>query len=103
MAVDPHIIRAVALPPFIDLGATALFSITGAMVAIRRHYDVVGVFVLALASFFGVAVFALLTVYLQFPTLPTAIAAIAITSILRVLAIRFDWKTRPVVAPPPPV
>ena len=206
-----------ALPPFIDLGATALFSITGAMVAIRRHYDVVGVFVLALASglgggllrdgifiqagppaamrdghylsavlfgcvlailffkhverlnkpflifdavgtgaygvvgaskafeaglsvpasvfvgvvnavgsglirdvlacvgnrsmlkpgqfyfvasFFGVAGFALLTIYLRFSVVPSAIAAIAITLILRVLAIFFDWKTRPIVAPP---
>ena len=216
MAVDPHVIRAVALPPFIDLGATALFSVTGAMVAIRRHYDVVGVFVLALASglgggllrdgifiqagppaamrdghylsavlfgcvvailffkhvsrlnkpflifdavgtgaygvvgaskafeaglsvpasvfvgvvnavgsglirdvlvreeplmlkpgqfyfvasFFGVAGFALLTIYLRFSVVPSAIAAIAITSVLRVLAILFDWKTRPIVAPP---
>src|SRR3954466_81258 len=53
MAADPLIIRTVALPPFIDLGATVLFSITGATVAIRRHYDVVGVFVLALASGLG--------------------------------------------------
>jgi uncharacterized membrane protein YeiH len=43
----------VALPPFIDVGATVLFSITGATVAIRRHYDVVGVFVLALACGLG--------------------------------------------------
>ncbi len=216
MAVDPLVIHAVALPPFIDLGATALGSVTGAMVAIRRHYDVVGVFVLALASglgggllrdgifiqagppaamrdghylsavlfgcvvailffkhvsrlnkpflifdavgtgaygvvgaskafeaglsvpasvfvgvvnavgsglirdvlvreeplmlkpgqfyfvasFFGVAGFALFTIYLRCPILPSAIAAIAITSTLRVLAIFFDWKTRPIVAPP---
>ena len=42
-----------ALPIGIDLGATVLFSITGAMVAIRRHYDVLGVFVLALACGLG--------------------------------------------------
>jgi uncharacterized membrane protein YeiH len=53
MAVDPLLIRTVALPPFIDVGATVLFSITGATVAIRRHYDVVGVFVLALACGLG--------------------------------------------------
>lgn len=53
MAPDPLIIRTVALPPFIDLGATVLFSITGATVAIRRHYDVIGVFVLALACGLG--------------------------------------------------
>jgi uncharacterized membrane protein YeiH len=43
----------VALPISIDVAATALFSITGAMVGIRRHYDVVGVFVLALACGLG--------------------------------------------------
>src|ERR1044072_1696654 len=53
MAADPLLIRAVALPPFIDLAATILFSITGAMVAIRRHYDAIGVFVLALACGLG--------------------------------------------------
>ncbi len=53
MLADPSIVRTVALPISIDLGATFLFSITGAMVAIRRHYDAVGVFVLALASGLG--------------------------------------------------
>jgi uncharacterized membrane protein YeiH len=53
MAADPLIIRTVALPAFIDLGATILFSITGAAVAIRRHYDVIGVFVLGLACGLG--------------------------------------------------
>src|SRR6266576_3153147 len=53
MSADPLTIRLVALPPFIDLGATVLFSITGATVAIRRHYDVIGVFVLALACGLG--------------------------------------------------
>jgi uncharacterized membrane protein YeiH len=53
MAVDPSIVRSVALPIAIDLGATVLFSITGAMVAIRRHYDAVGMFVLALACGLG--------------------------------------------------
>src|SRR5437764_13620804 len=41
------------LPIAIDLGATFLFSITGAMVAIRRHYDLIGLFVLALACGLG--------------------------------------------------
>jgi uncharacterized membrane protein YeiH len=40
-------------PHYIDLGATFLFSITGALVAIRRHYDWVGLFVLALCSSIG--------------------------------------------------
>lgn len=51
--MDPSIVRSVALPIGIDLGATVLFSITGAMVAIRRHYDAIGVLVLALACGLG--------------------------------------------------
>ena len=53
MPVDPSIVRTAALPVAIDLGATFLFSITGAMVAIRRYYDAIGVFVPALASGLG--------------------------------------------------
>ena len=53
MPSDPLIIHSVSLPLVIDLGATFLFSITGAMVAVRRCYDPVGVFVLALASGLG--------------------------------------------------
>ena len=43
----------IALPIVVALGATVLFSITGAMEAIRRHYDFIGVFVLALACGLG--------------------------------------------------
>ena len=53
MPIHEPILRTVALPIAIDLGATVLFSITGAMVAIRRHYDPVGLFVLALACGLG--------------------------------------------------
>src|SRR5262245_19109283 len=53
MPVDPLTVRSLALPVGIDIGATVLFSITGAMVAIRRHYDAIGVFVLALACGLG--------------------------------------------------
>src|SRR5256885_16065093 len=53
MLADPLTIRTIALPPFIDLGATVLFTITGETVPIRRHYDVIGVFVLALACGLG--------------------------------------------------
>ena len=53
MAPDPSIIRTLALPQYVDVGATVLFSITGAAVAIRRHYDVIGVFALALACGLG--------------------------------------------------
>jgi uncharacterized membrane protein YeiH len=53
MSIDQPILRTVALPISIDLVATVLFSITGAMVAIRRHYDPIGLFVLALACGLG--------------------------------------------------
>lgn len=42
-----------SLPLYIDLSATCLYSITGALLAIRRHYDVIGVFVLALVTGVG--------------------------------------------------
>ena len=41
------------LPIYIDLSATCLYAMTGALLAIRRHYDVVGLFVLALVSGVG--------------------------------------------------
>lgn len=218
MPADPSIIRTVALPAAIDLGATFLFSITGAMVAIRRHYDPIGLFVLALAcglgggllrdglfiqagppaamregsymiaviagcviaglffkhverlskpflifdalgtgaygvvgaskafeaglaipacifvgvvnavgsglirdvlvreeplmlkpgqfyviaSFLGVAGFALFAAVLRIPLVPSAIAAIAITFVFRLLAMSFDWRTKSVMRPPSP-
>lgn len=42
-----------ALPIYFDLGATFLYALTGALLAIRRHYDVVGLFVIALVSGIG--------------------------------------------------
>jgi len=45
--------EAISLPLYIDFGATFLFAVTGAMFAIRRHYDWVGLFVLALCSGLG--------------------------------------------------
>jgi len=41
------------LPIYIDLGATFLYALTGALVAIRRQYDVIGLFVLALVTGVG--------------------------------------------------
>ena len=41
------------LPALFDLGATFAFALTGALAAIRRGYDIVGVFFLALASGLG--------------------------------------------------
>jgi uncharacterized membrane protein YeiH len=217
MPLDPSLVRTVALPSSIDLVATVLFSITGAMVAIRRHYDVIGVFVLAvacglgggllrdglfiqngppaamrdasymfavlvgclvatlffkhmqrlskpfliidalatgaygvvgaskafeaglalpacifvgvvnavgsglirdvlvreeplvfkpgqfyiIASFLGVAGFVVIEGFFRVPVVPSAIVAIAITFVFRLLAIFFDWKTTAVLRPPP--
>ncbi len=42
-----------ALPIYIDLSATFLYGVTGALVAINRKYDIVGVFVLALVTGVG--------------------------------------------------
>jgi uncharacterized membrane protein YeiH len=42
-----------ALPIYIDLSATFLYGLTGALIAIRRGYDIVGVFVLALVTGVG--------------------------------------------------
>ncbi|HTN52461.1 MAG TPA: TRIC cation channel family protein, partial [Anaeromyxobacter sp.] len=36
-----------------DLAATALFAVTGALAAIRKRYDAVGVLVLALVTGLG--------------------------------------------------
>jgi uncharacterized membrane protein YeiH len=53
MPADSLAAKDLGLPVAIVLGATFLFSITGAMVAIRRHYDLIGLFVLALACGLG--------------------------------------------------
>ena len=41
------------LPVWFDLGATFAFALTGALAAIKRGYDIVGVFFLALATGIG--------------------------------------------------
>ncbi len=41
------------LPVWFDLGATFAFALTGALAAIKRGYDIVGIFFLALASGIG--------------------------------------------------
>ena len=46
-------IRTVPIPIAVDLGATFVFSITGAISAIRKHYDPVGLFFLAMACALG--------------------------------------------------
>jgi uncharacterized membrane protein YeiH len=42
-----------ALPVLFDLGATFAFALTGALAAIKRHYDIVGVIALALVTGLG--------------------------------------------------
>ena len=49
----------------------------------------------------GVAGFTVLTHFFRAPLVPSAIAAIAITFVFRLLAIFFDWKTRSVMRPQP--
>ena len=44
---------AFQLPAWFDLGATLAFALTGALAAMRRGYDIVGVFFLALTSGIG--------------------------------------------------
>lgn len=41
------------LPIWFDLGATFAFALTGALAAVKRHYDIVGVLALALVSGIG--------------------------------------------------
>lgn len=41
------------LPVWFDLGATFAFAVTGALAGLKRGYDIVGVFVLALVSSIG--------------------------------------------------
>jgi len=53
------------------------------------------------ASLLGVAEFMLATTYFHAPIVPAAISAIAITFVFRLLAIFFDWRTRPIMQPPP--
>jgi len=54
-----------------------------------------------IASVLGVAGFTVLTHFFRAPLVPSAIAAIAITFVFRLLAIFFDWKTRSVMRPQP--
>jgi uncharacterized membrane protein YeiH len=54
----------------------------------------------AIASVLGVAGFALFTQFFGVSLVPAAIVAIAITFVLRLLAIFFDWKTKSVLRPP---
>jgi uncharacterized membrane protein YeiH len=53
-----------------------------------------------IASLLGVAGFTLLATYFRFSHVPSAISAIAITFVFRLLAIFFDWKTRSVLRSP---
>src|SRR5262249_33734950 len=45
--------RDFEVPVLLDYGATLLWALTGALVAVRRGCDVVGVFVIALTSALG--------------------------------------------------
>lgn len=51
--MTPELNSQFVFPIYFDLGATFLYALTGALAAIRRHYDIVGLFVLALVSGVG--------------------------------------------------
>jgi uncharacterized membrane protein YeiH len=53
-----------------------------------------------IASLLGVSGFMLSAVFFRLPLVLSAISAIAITFVFRLLAIFFDWKTRSVLPPP---
>ncbi len=53
-----------------------------------------------IASLLGVAEFTVATTFFKEPVVPCAIVAIAVTFLLRLLAIIFDWKTKSVMALP---
>jgi uncharacterized membrane protein YeiH len=55
--------------------------------------------ILALAALAGVSLFVALVKLTSVSAGEAAWAAIALTFIIRMLAIRFDWRTRPLVAP----
>ena len=46
------------------------------------------------------AEFVLVTTYAYAPIVPVAISAMAITFVFRLLAMFFDWKTKPILRPP---
>src|SRR5436190_18465153 len=114
MPADSLAAKDLALPVAIVVGATFLFSITGAMVVngvgsglirdvLVREEPLLfkpGQFYV-IASFLGVAEFMLVTTYAHAPIVPVAISAIAITFVFPLLAIFFDWRTKPVMRPPP--
>jgi uncharacterized membrane protein YeiH len=54
-----------------------------------------------IASVLGVAGFAVFVNFFRIPLVVSAIAAITITFVVRLLAIFFDWKTKSVMRPPP--
>jgi len=54
-----------------------------------------------IASLLGVCGFALFARYFYIPLVPSATLAIALTFVIRLLSIYFNWKTRPVMRPSP--
>jgi len=53
MSASATLSGSFALPVLFDLGATFAFALTGALAAIKRHYDIVGVLALALVTGLG--------------------------------------------------
>src|SRR5689334_7548018 len=98
-----------------DLLATFLAAVTGALAALRKRYDLVGVCVLALvtplrskpgewyslAAVAGCAAFAALVVLLHLDASRAAVAGIALAFASRLLSIRLGWRTVPLAGPDP--
>ena len=110
------------LPIWFDLAAVFLFALTGVWAATRRGYDVVGAFVLAfvtgvgggllrdiivrdeplllkpgqlyfLATLVGCIGFVVMSHHYGWDVEISAWLAIAVTVLLRLLAIQFNWTT----------
>ena len=54
-----------------------------------------------LASLLGVTTFTFLAVVFHAPAMVAAVSAITVAFVFRLMAIVFDWKTTPILRPPP--
>ncbi len=91
------------LPLWFDLGATFAFALTGALAGIKRGYDIVGVFFLALATAIGGGlirdgVFIHSTTPTPLLTDPRYIQFITVATLLGALSARHITRFRRVIA-----
>lgn len=94
---------AFELPLWFHFAATFVFAVTGAISALRRNHDVVGVFCLALVTGLGGGLLRDILVHEdplifragQSDALATGTGSVAGTFLFRVAAIQYDWRTSP--------